>query len=74
MLAVLALLLSGVTQLYAFAGVFIAFGLVLFLPTRGDFERPDELEAEEYDPRHVVQASDIERSRDRAPEHDPGPP
>ena len=73
-LAVLALLLSGVTQLYAFAGVFIAFGLVLFVPTRGDLNRPDELEAEEYDPRHVVQPSDIDRARDRAPEHDPGPP
>jgi UDP-GlcNAc:undecaprenyl-phosphate GlcNAc-1-phosphate transferase len=73
-LAVLALLLSGVTQLYAFAGVFIAFGLVLFIPTRGDLQRPDELEAEEYDPRHVVQPGDIERARDRAPEHDPGPP
>jgi len=47
-LAVLALLLSGVTQLYAFLGVFVAFGLVLFLPTRGDFDRPDELEAEAY--------------------------
>ena len=34
------------TQLYAFLGVFVAFGLVLFLPTRGDFDRPDELEAE----------------------------
>ena len=42
-LAVLSLLLSGVTQLYAFLGVFVAFGLVLFLPTRGDFDRPDEL-------------------------------
>jgi len=48
-LAVLALLLSGVTQLYAFLGVFVAFGLVLFLPTRGDFDRPDELEAEAYE-------------------------
>ena len=45
-LAVLSLLLSGVTQLYAFLGVFVAFGLVLFLPTRGEFGRPDELEAE----------------------------
>ena len=36
-LAVLALLLSGVTQLYAFLGVFVAFGLILFLPTRGGF-------------------------------------
>ena len=48
-LAVLSLLLSGVTQLYAFVGVFIAFGLVLFLPIRGDFRRPDELQAEAYD-------------------------
>jgi len=47
-LAVLALLLSGVTQLYAFLGVFVAFGLVLFGPTRGDLARPDELEAEAY--------------------------
>jgi UDP-GlcNAc:undecaprenyl-phosphate GlcNAc-1-phosphate transferase len=52
-LAVLSLLLSGVDQLYAFVGVFLAFGLVLFLPTRGDFDRPDELEAEEYDPSHI---------------------
>jgi UDP-GlcNAc:undecaprenyl-phosphate GlcNAc-1-phosphate transferase len=47
-LAVLSMLLSGVTQLYAFLGIFIAFGLVLFLPTRGDFDRPDELEADAY--------------------------
>jgi UDP-GlcNAc:undecaprenyl-phosphate GlcNAc-1-phosphate transferase len=48
-LAVLSLLLSGVTQIYAFVAVFVAFGLVLFLPTRGDFDRPDELEAEAYE-------------------------
>ena len=48
-LAVMSLLLSGVTQLYAFVGVFIAFGLILFLPTRGDLQRPDELEAEAYE-------------------------
>jgi UDP-GlcNAc:undecaprenyl-phosphate GlcNAc-1-phosphate transferase len=48
-LAILSLLLSGVTQLYAFLGVFVAFGLILFLPTRGGFSRPDELEAETYD-------------------------
>jgi UDP-GlcNAc:undecaprenyl-phosphate GlcNAc-1-phosphate transferase len=48
-LAVLSLLLSGVTQLYAFVGIFVAFGLILFLPTRGDFDRPDELEAEAYE-------------------------
>jgi UDP-GlcNAc:undecaprenyl-phosphate GlcNAc-1-phosphate transferase len=49
-LAVLALILTGASQLYAFLGVFVASGLVLFLPTRGDFGRPDDLEAEAYDP------------------------
>jgi UDP-GlcNAc:undecaprenyl-phosphate GlcNAc-1-phosphate transferase len=49
-LAVLSMLLSGVTQLYAFLGIFVAFGLVLFLPTRGDFDRPEELEADAYEP------------------------
>jgi UDP-GlcNAc:undecaprenyl-phosphate GlcNAc-1-phosphate transferase len=49
-LAVLALILTGATQLYAFLGVFVASGLVLFLPTRGGFRRPDELEAEAYEP------------------------
>ncbi len=48
-LAVLALILTGASQLYAFLGVFVASGLVLFLPTRGDFGRPDELEAEAYE-------------------------
>ena len=32
------------------SGIFVAFGLVLFLPTRGDFDRPDELEADAYEP------------------------
>ena len=45
-LALLALALSGVTQLYAFVGVFLAFGLVLFIPTRGALRRPEELEAD----------------------------
>ena len=44
--AVLGLLLSGVNQLYAFLGVFVAFGLVLFVPTRGRFLA--DLEAESY--------------------------
>jgi len=48
-LAVLALALSGVTQLYAFVGVFLAFGLVLFIPTRGALRRPEELEATTYE-------------------------
>ena len=48
-LAVLALVLSGVDQLYAFLGVFLAFGLVLFIPTRGSLHRPEELEADTYE-------------------------
>jgi len=57
-LAVLALLLSGVNQLYAFLGVFLASGLVLFLPTRGGFRRPDELEASSYEPEPTPAADD----------------
>ena len=49
-LAVLALVLSGVDQLYAFLGIFLAFGLVLFFPARGTFGRPEELEADAYEP------------------------
>ena len=49
-LAVLALILTGATQLYAFLGVFVASGLILFLPTRGGFRRPDDLEAGSYEP------------------------
>ena len=45
-LAVLGLLLSGVSQLYAFLGVFVAFGLVLFVPTRGGFLQ--DFEARSY--------------------------
>jgi UDP-GlcNAc:undecaprenyl-phosphate GlcNAc-1-phosphate transferase len=48
-LAALALLLSEVTQLYAFLGVFVLSGLVLFGPTRGAFRRPEELEATSYE-------------------------
>ena len=50
LLGVVALLLSEVSQLYAFLGVFVVSGLVLFGPTRGAFRRPDELDAESYDP------------------------
>ena len=53
LLAVLALLLSGANQLYAFIGVFLTFGLVLFVPTRGSL-RADELEAEAYEPEAVA--------------------
>ncbi len=49
-LGLIALLLSQVTQLYAFLGVFVLSGLVLFVPTRGAFRRPAELEAEAYEP------------------------
>jgi UDP-GlcNAc:undecaprenyl-phosphate GlcNAc-1-phosphate transferase len=48
-LGLVALLLSEVNQLYAFLGVFLVSGLVLFGPTRGAFRRPAELEAESYE-------------------------
>jgi UDP-N-acetylmuramyl pentapeptide phosphotransferase/UDP-N-acetylglucosamine-1-phosphate transferase len=48
-LAVFAMLVSEVTQLYAFLGVFLVSGLILFGPTRGAFRRPEELEADAYD-------------------------
>ena len=48
-LGVIAMLFSGVTQLYAFLGVFVVSGLILFGPTRGAFRRPAELEAASYE-------------------------
>ncbi|HET7030706.1 MAG TPA: MraY family glycosyltransferase [Candidatus Limnocylindrales bacterium] len=45
-LALLALLLSGANQLYAFLGVFVAIGFVLFILARGGFQ-PDEPDAAE---------------------------
>jgi UDP-GlcNAc:undecaprenyl-phosphate GlcNAc-1-phosphate transferase len=47
-LAAFALLLAGINQLFAFAGVFAVFGLVLFLLDRGSL-RATGLEAEAYD-------------------------
>ena len=47
-LGLLSLLLSGINQLYAFLGVFIVFGLILFVPTRGSLRAPEELEADAY--------------------------
>lgn len=52
-LGAIALLLSQVTQLYAFLGVFLLSGLVLFVPARGALGRPEELEAEAYEPDHT---------------------
>ncbi len=49
-LGVLALLVSEVTQLSAFILVFLVSGLILFGPTRGAFARPEELDAEAYEP------------------------
>ena len=42
-LGAMAMVLSGTTQLYAFAGVFVASGFILFVLARGGFEvdRPD---------------------------------
>ena len=60
-LAILALVLSGVDQLYAFIGVFLAFGLVLFIPTRRSFGRPEELDADA-----TSRATDAGRARNGA--------
>jgi UDP-GlcNAc:undecaprenyl-phosphate GlcNAc-1-phosphate transferase len=48
-LAILSLVLSGANQLYAFLGVFLVSGLVLFIPIRGSL-RAEELEADSYRP------------------------
>jgi UDP-GlcNAc:undecaprenyl-phosphate GlcNAc-1-phosphate transferase len=56
-LGIVALLVQEVTQAYAFISLFIIAGLILFGPTRGAFDRPDELEAESYDPGPERQAS-----------------
>jgi UDP-GlcNAc:undecaprenyl-phosphate GlcNAc-1-phosphate transferase len=66
-LAVLALNLTGASLLYTFLVVFVAAGLVLFLPTRGDFGRPDELEAEAYEPNHVTSEPNHATSEADAP-------
>ena len=47
LLAVLTFVLSGTGQLYAFLGLGLLFGLVLFLLTRN--ETSDALEADTYD-------------------------
>jgi UDP-GlcNAc:undecaprenyl-phosphate GlcNAc-1-phosphate transferase len=54
-LGALAMLLSGLTQFYAFLGVFVVSGLILFAPVRGAFNRPEELEASSYDPPETVE-------------------
>ena len=48
LLAVMSLVLSGTQQAYAFMGLVVAFGLALFLLTRG--ESGDALEADSYEP------------------------
>jgi UDP-GlcNAc:undecaprenyl-phosphate GlcNAc-1-phosphate transferase len=65
-LAVLSLVLTGASLLYTFLVVFIAAGLVLFGPTRGDFGRPDELEAEAYEP--ALSEPDVPDEPDQAPD------
>jgi UDP-GlcNAc:undecaprenyl-phosphate/decaprenyl-phosphate GlcNAc-1-phosphate transferase len=50
LLAGLTFVLSGTQQLYAFMGLALGFGLVLFLATRGD--AGDALEAESYEATH----------------------
>ncbi len=71
-LGLIALILSEVSQLYAFLGIFVVSGLILIGPTRGAFRRPAELEAEAYeasldepgpgDPIDPIDPSDAESS------------
>lgn len=49
-LGILALLVQEVGQAYAFITIFIVSGLILFGPARGAFRRPEELDAESYEP------------------------
>ena len=55
LLAVMSFVLSGTQQAYAFMGLAVAFGLGLFLLTRG--ESADALEAESYEPDPTRQPS-----------------
>ena len=64
-LGILALVVQEVTQAYAFISLFILAGLILFGPTRGAFDRPDELEADAYDDDEVVTAPLTEAARRR---------
>jgi hypothetical protein len=50
-LAVLAMLLSGATQLYAFIGVLVGSGFVLFILARGGFTPGDidEMDGDDTD-------------------------
>jgi UDP-GlcNAc:undecaprenyl-phosphate GlcNAc-1-phosphate transferase len=57
-LGVLSLLVQGATQAYAFISIFILSGLLLFGPTRGAFDRPEELEAESYEPDDAPRGAD----------------
>jgi hypothetical protein len=64
-LGLLALLVSEVTQAYAFISVFILSGLILFGPTRGTFVRPEELEAESYETHSKAKDRSDTKPRDR---------
>jgi UDP-GlcNAc:undecaprenyl-phosphate GlcNAc-1-phosphate transferase len=68
-LGILSLLVSGETQAYAFMSIFILSGLLLFGPTRGSFNRPDELDEESYGPDH-----ENGNERDARPETQPVAP
>ena len=86
-LGLLALLLSQVTQLYAFLGVFVLSGLVLFVPTRGALRagrrnsRPRRTSRTAVDEARACSSEVADRSRspatltrrlDRSPMNEPG--
>jgi len=68
-LAALTFVLSGTGQLYAFLGLGVLFGLVLFVATRG--ETGDALEADTYDGQG---SGDTKADADRPAEGDPATP
>jgi UDP-GlcNAc:undecaprenyl-phosphate GlcNAc-1-phosphate transferase len=72
-LSVLAMLLSGVTQLYAFAGVFVAIGFVLFILAHGGFN-PDDGATDEPRVAPIVTRSAAEGVVARGAHEDPGAP
>ena len=72
-LSILAMLLTGVTQLYAFAGVFVAIGFVLFILAHGGFN-PDDAGTDAPRAVPAVSRSAGEGVVPRGVHEDPGAP
>jgi signal transduction histidine kinase len=66
LLAVLSLLLSGTGSLYAFMGVVVGGGLMLYLMTRRTREALDARTYEDQEPTEALTVEAAEEERDRA--------